>query len=527
MAEKSKAKSSFGGATLVAAGMLLSRLAGLVRMRALAHFLGDSEAGDAFYAAIKIPNFPQNLLGEGVLSASFIPVYANLLAHGDEDLASKVAGTVLSILTLVVSFIVLAGIAATPYMIDLIAPGFHGEKRELTIQLVQIIFPATGLLVISAWCLGILNSHHRFFLSYAAPVFSNLAVVFVLFLFRHEPLQHRMAMYAGWGLVLGAALQLLVQVPTTLRLAPKLRFNLDFKLPAVREILKNFVPVVVSRGVVQLSAYIDSILASFLPSGAVAALGYAQAIYMLPIGLFGMSISAAELPSMSKEYGNKDFTLTLQRRINAACRRIAFFVVPSVVGFLLLGDTIAGLLFQTGEFNGKASTYVWTVLAGSAVGLLASTLGRLYSSAFYSLRDTRTPLRFSLIRVFLTTLLGYLMGLKLPPLLGLEASWGTAGLTASAGIAGWVEFLLLRRSLNRVVGKSGLEARFVVKLWIASLVSGAAGFALKTALPLHHPFLRGVAVLAIFGLIYFPLGALLGIDEAKQMVQRGLRVIRR
>ncbi|MGZ3652245.1 MAG: murein biosynthesis integral membrane protein MurJ, partial [Bdellovibrionota bacterium] len=105
--------------------------------------------------------------------------------------------------------------------------------------------------------------------------------------------------------------------------------------------------------------------------------------------------------------------------------------------------------------------------------------------------------------------------------------WGTAGLTASAGIAGWVEFLLLRRSLNRVVGKSGLEARFVVKLWIASLVSGAAGFALKTALPLHHPFLRGVAVLAIFGLIYFPLGALLGIDEAKQMVQRGLRVIRR
>ncbi|MGZ3686549.1 MAG: lipid II flippase MurJ, partial [Bdellovibrionota bacterium] len=135
MAEKSKAKSSFGGATLVAAGMLLSRLAGLVRMRALAHFLGDSEAGDAFYAAIKIPNFPQNLLGEGVLSASFIPVYANLLAHGDEDLASKVAGTVLSILTLVVSFIVLAGIAATPYMIDLIAPGFHGEKRELTLQL--------------------------------------------------------------------------------------------------------------------------------------------------------------------------------------------------------------------------------------------------------------------------------------------------------------------------------------------------------------------------------------------------------
>jgi putative peptidoglycan lipid II flippase len=528
MAENTKPKgSSFGGAYLVAAGMLLSRLAGLVRMRALAHFLGDSEAGDAFYAAIKIPNFPQNLLGEGVLSASFIPVYANLLAKGDKELASKVAGTVLSVLALVVAIIVVGGIAGTPLMIDLIAPGFHGEKRELTIRLVQIIFPATGLLVISAWCLGILNSHHKFFLSYVAPVFSNLAVVMVLFFCRHEAQQARLAMWAGWGLVIGAAAQLLVQIPTTMKLVPQLRFNFATNLPEVREILKNFLPVVVSRGVVQLSAYIDSILASFLPSGAVAALGYAQAIYMLPISLFGMSVSAAELPSMSREFGTKDFHQTIQRRINAACRRIAFFVVPSVVGFLFLGDVIAGLLFQSGQFNGETSRYVWTILAGSAVGLLASTLGRLYSSAFYSLRDTRTPLRYSIIRVLLTTVLGWLMGLKLPELLHQDASWGTAGLTASAGLAGWVEFLLLRRSLNRVIGPSGLQASFVAKLWVASLVSGVAAFGLKHQLTGQHPFLRGLAVLALFGAVYFPVGTLLGIDEAKQMLARVMRGGRR
>jgi putative peptidoglycan lipid II flippase len=279
--------------------------------------------------------------------------------------------------------------------------------------------------------------------------------------------------------------------------------------------------------VVQLSAYIDSILASFLPSGAVAALGYAQAIYMLPISLFGMSVSAAELPSMSREFGNKDFTQILQRRVNAACRRIAFFVVPSVVGFLLIGDVIAGLLFQSGQFNGETSRYVWAVLAGSAVGLLASTLGRLYSSAFYSLRDTRTPLRYSIIRVVLTTVLGWLMGLKLPELLHQDASWGTAGLTASAGLAGWVEFLLLRRSLNRKIGPSGLEARFLVKLWVASLVSGGAAFALKRELTGHHPFLRGLAVLGVFGAVYFPLGTLLGVDEAKQILARVMRVGRR
>jgi len=527
MAEITKPRSSLAGATLVAAGMLLSRLAGLVRMRALAHFLGNSEAGDAFYAAIKIPNFPQNLLGEGVLSASFIPVYANLLAKGDKDLAGKVASTVLSVLSLVVAVIVLGGITFTPFMIDLIAPGFHGEKRELTIRLVQIIFPATGLLVISAWCLGILNSHHKFFLSYAAPVFSNLAVVVVLFFCRQETLQARLAIWAGWGLVLGAAAQLLVQIPTTIKLVPQLRFTLATSLPEVREVLKNFLPVVMSRGVVQLSAYIDSILASFLPSGAVAALGYAQAIYMLPISLFGMSVSAAELPSMSREYGNKDFNQTLQKRINAACRRIAFFVVPSVVGFLLIGDVIAGLLFQSGQFNEETSRYVWTVLAGSAVGLLASTLGRLYSSAFYSLRDTRTPLRYSIVRVVLTTALGWLMGLKLPTLMHQDASWGTAGLTASAGLAGWVEFLLLRRSLNKKIGPSGLARGYVVKLWAASLVSGGAAFALKQTLSGNHPFFRGLAVMGIFGAVYFPVGTLLGVDEAKQILARILRGGRR
>ena len=518
--ESTKPKSSFGGAYLVAAGILLSRISGLIRMRALAHFLGSSEAGDAFYAAIKIPNFPQNLLGEGVLSASFIPVYANLLAQNDEEEAGKVAGVILSFLSLIVALITVAGIFSAPYLIDLIAPGFEGEKRALTIRLVQIIFPGTGLLVISAWCLGILNSHHRFFLSYVAPVVSNLAVVAILILFRNDSSQPRLAAYAAWGLVIGALLQLVLQIPTTLKYVPRLRLSLSTKLESVRTILRNFVPVVISRGVVQLSGYIDSILASFLPSGAVAALGYAQAIYMLPISLFGMSISAAELPSMSRAYGTKDFALTLQNRINSASRKVAFFVVPSVAGFLILGDVIAGVLFQTGEFNSDTSFYVWVVLAGSAVGLLASTLGRLYSSAFYSLRDAKTPLRYSIIRVVLTTVLGYIMGLKLPGWLGLNASYGTAGLTASAGIAGWVEFVLLRRSLSKVIGPAGVKAELMVRLWAASLLAGAAAFAAKLLLPPEHPFVRGIVVLGIFGMLYFPLCALFKVEEARHWLNR-------
>ncbi|AZZ38257.1 murein biosynthesis integral membrane protein MurJ [Bdellovibrio sp. qaytius] len=513
-------KSSYSGALLVATGILFSRIAGLVRMRVLAHFLGSSDAGDAFYAAVKIPNFPQNLLGEGVLSASFIPVYANLVAKGNKDEARKVAGVILSLLTLFTSIVVAIGIVATPLFIDLVAPGFSGDKRDLTIKLVQIIFPATGLLVISAWCLGVLNSHHKFFLPYVAPVVSNAAVVLVLIFFRHETSQSQLAVYAAWGLVLGALLQLASQLPTTLKLVPHLRLSLATKMSSVQEIIKNFIPVVISRGVVQLSAFIDSILASFLPSGAVAALGYAQTIYMLPISLFGISISAAELPSMSQAFGSENFNIKLQKRINSAIGKVTFFVIPSVAAFLVLGDVVAAILFQTGKFDQDTSLYVWRILGGSAIGLLATTLGRLYSSAFYSLRDTRTPLRFSIIRVLLTTALGYLMGLKLPQIMGLQASWGTAGLTASAGIAGWVEFMLLRKKLNSIIGETGVPVLVITKIWIAALASAAVGFIIKLQLTGTHPFINGAVILSVYGVLYFAICALFKITEAEQILKK-------
>src|SRR6185503_1532467 len=160
--ERSSGRSAF----LVGAGILISRIVVLVRQRVFAHYFGTSAAGDAFSAAFRIPNFLQNIFGEGALSASFIPVYAKLLAHDDEKEAAHVAKAVLGILALAIALIVLAGVLTTPYLISGIAPGFKGETRELTIRLVRILFPGAGLLVLSAWCLGVLNSHHRFFISY-------------------------------------------------------------------------------------------------------------------------------------------------------------------------------------------------------------------------------------------------------------------------------------------------------------------------------------------------------------------------
>lgn len=188
-------------AAIVATGILLSRIAGLVRDRVFAHYFGNSDAADAFRAAFRIPNFLQNLFGEGVLSASFIPVYANLLAHETEDEADRVASAVFCLLSLVISCIVLVGVLATPHLIDTIAPGFKGAKRELTIPLVRILFPGAALLSLSAWCLDILNSHRRFFISYTAPVAWNLMMIAPLVGFGGHLEQFPLSKTLAWGSV--------------------------------------------------------------------------------------------------------------------------------------------------------------------------------------------------------------------------------------------------------------------------------------------------------------------------------------
>jgi len=256
--------------------------------------------------------------------------------------------------------------------------------------------------------------------------------------------------------------------------------------------------VFVSRGVVQLSAYIDAMLASPLPDGAVAALTNAQTIYLLPVSLFGMAVSASELPEMSREA----VPAMLRSRLKNGLRRIAFLVIPSAVAFAALGDQIVGGIYRTGRFTAADTVYVWGILAGSAVGLLASTQGRLYSSAFYAVKDTRTPLRFAVIRVALTTVLGYLAALQLPRLLGFDPRWGVAGLTASAGVAGWVEFFLLRRGLAAKIGAEPVEGRYLLRLWVAAVAAAGAGWAIKLRWPIEQPQLSAATTLVPFALVY-------------------------
>lgn len=510
-----------GGATHVGAGILLSRIAGLVRQKVFAHYFSTSLAADAFNAAFRIPNLLQNLFGEGVLSASFIPAYTRLLSENREEEARRLAGAVISALALVAAVAVLAGILAAPLLVGLIAPGFTGEKRDLTIQITRILFPGAALLVFSAWCLGILNSHRRFFISYTAPVAWNAAMIAALLWFGGGVSQSQLAIVLAWASVAGSALQFGVQLPMVLRLARGVRPNTALGSPAAKGVFRRFVPVFVSRGVVQISAFIDSFIASWLPTGAIATVSYAQVLYTLPVSLFGMAISAAELPVMSSAVGTADEVAAyLRGRLDGGLQRIAFFIVPSAIGFLALGDVVAAVLYESGRFTRGDTIWVWQVLAGSTIGLLAATWGRLYASTFYALQDTRTPLRFAVVRVTLNLMLGGFLGLYLPGALGLDPKLGVAGLTAASGVAAWVEYHLLRRALSARIGRTSMDRAYTVQLWLAALAAAGIAWGIKLGLTGANTVWNGIAVLGVYGASYLLITTLLGVKESIALTSR-------
>jgi putative peptidoglycan lipid II flippase len=525
-------------ARLVATGILLSRISGYVRESVIANFLGTSVYSSAFRAALRLPNVLQNLLGEGTLSASFIPVYSKLLARGDEHAAGRLAGAIFALLLAAVAAASLIGVAFAPVFVRIAYWGWEGEVRDATIACVRIIIPMTGILVLSAWALGILNSHRRFLLSYTAPVAWNAAIIAAAFVFGTRAVGLDLILALSWGALIGGALQFLVQLPWVLRLERSLRPAWDTQSEPVRQVLRNAGPAVLGRGVVQLSAYVDQILASFLFVGAFAALGFAQTLWLAPISLFGMSIAAAELPEMAREGDNA--RSALRARLETALQRIVFFVMPACIGYIVLGDVAVAALYQRGEFEAVDTILVYLILAGYAVGLIASTSTRLYSSAFYALNNTRTPAKIAAVRVALAAALG------LPLMLVLERfavqagtldivantgdiatvrPLGAVGLAVGSGIAAWVEWTLLRRAIRHETGGLGAGRALYLRLGVAAAVASVAGRLLAGALSELTPLMQAAIVFPAFGVLYVVIAVLMRVPQASDMV-RSLRLRR-
>jgi putative peptidoglycan lipid II flippase len=533
-------RSSRAASVLIAAGILLSRIVGLIRERVVATYFGTGLHADVFSAGLRMPNVLQNLLGEGTLSASFIPVYSELLGQGRTKEAGRVAGAMFALLLGVAGVISLLGVLLAPVLVTVFTPGFEGQRRELMITIVRIIFPMTGVLVLSAWALGILNSHRKFFIPYFAPVLWNAAIIAALVAFSRSLDLDALLMAAAWGALVGGFLQFGIQLPWVLKLDKEIRLNTGRNVPAFKEAVKNAGPAIMGRGVVQLSTYVDMVLASLLAIGALARIRYAQTLYVLPVSLFGMSIAAAELPELARERSGA--IEALRERAVAAGRRVAFFVVPSFVAFVVLGDVIVAGIYRAGQFGAADVTVVWVTLAAYSIGLLASTSTRIYQSAFFALRDTKTPARVAILRVLAAAIGGAALmlqfesvtvrGLTIPAgvfadvrIAGLPL--GPVGLALGAAAGAWLEWALLRAKLSDRIGAVGAGGGQLARMFAAALLAAAAGYGIKLGAATLHPVLIAALVVAAFGFVYFAVARLLGLTEARVFADSLLRRIRR
>jgi len=536
----------------VAGGIFLSRIFGLLRERAVAYFFGVGAHADVLQVAFKSPNLLQNLLGEGTISAAFIPIYSRLLEEDRPEAAGRFAGAIFGLLLAAAGGVALLGVVFAEPIVTVLAPGFLDDaarvsagtlpfnRFDLAVRAVRIIFPMAGMLVLSAWALGVLNSHRRFFIPYVAPVLWNAAIIATLFgggyvlagtpgapdALSSDALT-QLLLIACVGAFGGGILQFGVQLPFVVRQMEGFQFSLSTRVEGVREALSAFGPVVASRGVAQLSAYLDLFLASWLAVGALSALRYAQLLYMLPISLFGMSVAASELPELSRLTAEK--VAAFSARLRRSLRQIAFLTVPTVVGYLAFGVLLVGALFRTGQFQAASTWLVAIVLGGYSLGILATTLSRLLQNAFYAVGDTTTPAWIAVLRVTVSTVVAVpvMFGLDtislegvVGPLPGEDLFLGALGLSLGATVGAWAEVAALRYRLQGPLPDAQIPwARASAMAGLALLALGPAA-GVWWMLPGGPTLLLAPLVVGAYAVVYLGAAWTLGFDEIEAWTQR-------
>lgn len=496
-----------GHAASVGSGIMLSRVTGVARDVAVAAFLGTRLSADAYWAAIKIPNIIRNLLGEGTLSASFVPVYSEQLELSAAQRAADAPGTpgedatdpprlaasVLGLVLVTATLLSGLGVLLAPWITAAVLGTADDATRILTTSLVRILFPMAGVLILGAWCLGVLTSHHRFFLPFAAPALWNLAQVGGLFLAAavgSTAWAHALA----WSALAGSVLQVGIQLPSSFRIAGIARPRLDLDWEPLRRVARNTLPVISSQGIFQISSLVDLSLAGLAGTGALAALSYSQRLVYLPVSLFGISVAASSLPTMSRD-ATRD---ALRLRLVDGFFQITFFVLPAAVILLLFGDLAVALLYQRREFSADSTALVAAILGAYSLGLVAMSCLKLFASGFHALQDTRTPMRIAAASVTLGIAVSVALTLAMR-----SAGYGTysaVGIVLGGVCGSWLNLILhwwlLGRRIGPLFDRPALRA--VVRLAFAALVAGGAGFWVRGLLEPRLPggFLGSLGVLA-------------------------------
>lgn len=565
------------GAGRAAAGIGASRLAGVARAMLVTNVLGIGAVGDAFAAALRIPNVLQNLLGDGALSAAFVPAYSKLLER-DRAAAGRLAAAIASFLLAITTTAVLLGLLAARPITRLIAWGFEGERFELTVRLVRITIIGAGVLVMGAWCVAVLNTHRRLFVSYVAPVIWNatqIAVLVAVILLGWGTTDRVTAL--AWAVTVGAVMQVLFSLGAVRRADGYIYGGLggagiwqylSWRQPEVRTVLRRLVPAVAGRGAFQLSAFADLALASLLAVGATAALAAAQALYLLPLSLIGIAVSASELPALSRL---GDPTAAAVRtavavRTAKSVSATTYLVCGVVAIYLTAGVPLAGTLFNLAGLRSTIGTddltLIAVVLGAYSLGLPAVVASRLWQNICFFSGDTRSPARIAIVRVTISATLGaalmfpldrlLLVGGSITGFIGIDFSsfsllsdtvrlnpdlpprLGAVGLGLGAALGAWVELALLRRSVLARWAQHGGPARLVptglgrhVFPSLAALVAGLLSARMLSQFGYQPALVRLVVVAGVAGGTHLGLGLALKLPATRQLVSWGSSVVRR
>lgn len=423
---------------------LVSRIFGMVRDLVIAMQFGSSAAADAFFVAFRLPNMQRKILGEGAVSAAFIPVFSDILNTKGEKSAWEMTANLLNILFALLVTVTLAMIVFSPAVVTVFAPGFldDPEKFALTVELTRWMAPYLIFIGLAAFCMGILNTFGVFALPAAAPVLLNICmIVGALFI---SPLMEEPIFGLAIGVLVGGILQLLIQIPATVKKGLRCVGSFKVKHPDIIRIGKLMVPVIFGLAVYEINMLVDTLLASLLPGGSISYLYYGNRLVQLPLGVFGVALGVAILPMLSRQASKKDFP-ELIKTLAFGIRLILFITIPATVGLIVLRFPIVNTLWERGEFLRVSTEGTATALLYYSVGLCAFAGIKIIAPAFYSLQDTKTPVKIGAWSMFLNIVLNVIL---MGPL-------QHGGLALATSISALFNILLLIYFLRKRLGLMG------------------------------------------------------------------------
>jgi len=451
---------------------LFSRILGLVREIVMASLFGTGMVADCFVVAFRIPNLLRRLFGEGTLSAAFVPTYTEVLTQGDQRRSRGLATTVGICLSLLLVVLVILGIFGAPFYIKLFVWGWRSDpaKLGLTVRLAQLLFPYLFFVGLAALAMGILNSHRRFFVPALSPVVLNLFWIMgaiVLGGLLGHSLKEK-AFWMGVGILIGGLFQFLIQVPLLFKVGFKPVSPLPLKDEMVVRVGRLMIPGIFGLAVSEINYLVDTFLASLLPAGSVAALQYGNRLMLLPLGIFGVSLATASLPAMSASAAKGDKE-GLVKTLSRSLRGIFFFILPTSLLLISLRYPLVRLLFQRGAFSSSLSTPMTAYALGLySIGLFAYGGVKVVVQAFYSLKDTKTPVKVGALAMGVNIVLSIIL-MQFLELGGLALATSLAAMLNLGGL-----LMLLQKKIGDIDGRRVFSS--FGRMLLASLLAGGASW---------------------------------------------------